>query len=112
MSTTIARPTGRPRRAAGVVATAAIARAGDHYVARPAGLGGEPAETRFRVLERAPGRTVVVGAGKAHKTQVQMMVRKLLRLPGDPSPDAADALAVDPRVIETYLGSARKAATT
>ena len=32
-------------------------------------------------------------AGLAGKTQVQMMVRKLLRLPGDPSPDAADALA-------------------
>jgi crossover junction endodeoxyribonuclease RuvC len=38
-------------------------------------------------------KQAVVGAGKAHKTQVQMMVRKLLRLPGDPSPDAADALA-------------------
>ena len=38
-------------------------------------------------------KQAVVGAGKAHKTQVQMMVRKLLRLPGDPSADAADALA-------------------
>jgi len=38
-------------------------------------------------------KQAVVGAGKAHKTQVQVMVRKLLRLPGDPSPDAADALA-------------------
>jgi crossover junction endodeoxyribonuclease RuvC len=38
-------------------------------------------------------KQAVVGAGKAHKAQVQMMVRKLLRLPGDPSPDAADALA-------------------
>ncbi len=38
-------------------------------------------------------KQAVVGAGKAHKTQVQMMVRKLLRLPGDPSPDATDALA-------------------
>ena len=38
-------------------------------------------------------KQAVVGAGKAHKTPVQMMVRKLLRLPGDPSPDAADALA-------------------
>ena len=35
----------------------------------------------------------VVGAGKAGKEQVQMMVRRLLSLPGDPSPDAADALA-------------------
>lgn len=38
-------------------------------------------------------KQAVVGAGKAHKTQVQAMVRKLLRLPGDPGPDAADALA-------------------
>lgn len=38
-------------------------------------------------------KQAVVGAGKAHKTQVQAMVRRLLRLPGDPSPDAADALA-------------------
>lgn len=35
----------------------------------------------------------VVGAGKAGKEQVQMMVKRLLSLPGDPSPDAADALA-------------------
>jgi crossover junction endodeoxyribonuclease RuvC len=38
-------------------------------------------------------KQAVVGAGKAHKDQVQAMVRRLLRLPGDPSPDAADALA-------------------
>jgi len=35
----------------------------------------------------------VVGAGHAKKAQVQQMVRRLLALPGDPSPDAADALA-------------------
>ena len=35
----------------------------------------------------------VVGAGHAKKEQVQQMVRRLLALPGDPSPDAADALA-------------------
>jgi crossover junction endodeoxyribonuclease RuvC len=35
----------------------------------------------------------VVGSGHARKEQVQEMVRRLLRLPGDPSPDAADALA-------------------
>jgi crossover junction endodeoxyribonuclease RuvC len=38
-------------------------------------------------------KQAVVGAGKAHKTQVQMMVRRLLHLPADPGPDAADALA-------------------
>jgi crossover junction endodeoxyribonuclease RuvC len=35
----------------------------------------------------------VVGKGHAQKQQVQHMVRRLLALPGDPSPDAADALA-------------------
>jgi crossover junction endodeoxyribonuclease RuvC len=38
-------------------------------------------------------KQAVVGAGKAKKEQVQAMVRRLLKLPGDPSPDAADALA-------------------
>lgn len=38
-------------------------------------------------------KQAVVGAGKANKEQVQAMVRRLLKLPGDPSPDAADALA-------------------
>ena len=35
----------------------------------------------------------VVGHGRASKEQVQHMVRRLLSLSGDPSPDAADALA-------------------
>ena len=35
----------------------------------------------------------VVGNGHAAKAQVQHMVRRLLALPGEPSPDAADALA-------------------
>jgi crossover junction endodeoxyribonuclease RuvC len=35
----------------------------------------------------------VVGNGHADKAQVQHMVRRLLGLPGEPSPDAADALA-------------------
>ena len=35
----------------------------------------------------------VVGNGHAAKEQVQHMVRRLLSLPGEPSPDAADALA-------------------
>ena len=35
----------------------------------------------------------VVGHGKAKKEQVQHMIRRLLALPGEPSPDAADALA-------------------
>jgi len=35
----------------------------------------------------------VVGNGHAKKEQVQHMVRRLLALPGNPAPDAADALA-------------------
>jgi crossover junction endodeoxyribonuclease RuvC len=35
----------------------------------------------------------VVGNGHAKKDQVQHMVKRLLALAGDPSPDAADALA-------------------
>ena len=38
-------------------------------------------------------KQAVVGKGRAKKEQVQHMVRRLLALPGDPSPDAADALA-------------------
>ncbi|MGH8764105.1 MAG: crossover junction endodeoxyribonuclease RuvC [Burkholderiales bacterium] len=38
-------------------------------------------------------KQAVVGHGKAKKDQVQHMVRRLLALPGDPTPDAADALA-------------------
>jgi crossover junction endodeoxyribonuclease RuvC len=38
-------------------------------------------------------KQAVVGTGHARKEQVQEMVRRLLGLPGHPSPDAADALA-------------------
>ena len=38
-------------------------------------------------------KQAVVGNGHAQKRQVQDMVRRLLRLDGDPSADAADALA-------------------
>lgn len=38
-------------------------------------------------------KQAVVGHGRATKEQVQHMVRRLLALPGEPSPDAADALA-------------------
>ena len=38
-------------------------------------------------------KQAVVGNGHADKTQVQHMVRRLLSLSGDPSADAADALA-------------------
>jgi len=38
-------------------------------------------------------KQAVVGKGHARKEQVQDMVKRLLGLPGHPSPDAADALA-------------------
>lgn len=38
-------------------------------------------------------KQAVVGAGRAQKTQVQAMVKRLLLLPGTPAADAADALA-------------------
>lgn len=38
-------------------------------------------------------KQAVVGNGHAGKEQVQEMVRRLLKLSGSPSPDAADALA-------------------
>jgi crossover junction endodeoxyribonuclease RuvC len=38
-------------------------------------------------------KQAVVGKGHAKKEQVQEMVKRLLKLPGYPSPDAADALA-------------------
>jgi crossover junction endodeoxyribonuclease RuvC len=38
-------------------------------------------------------KQAVVGNGHAQKRQVQEMVRRLLKLTGAPSPDAADALA-------------------
>jgi crossover junction endodeoxyribonuclease RuvC len=39
-------------------------------------------------------KQAVAGHGKAHKQQVQEMVRRLLALPGLPGTDAADALGV------------------
>jgi len=47
------------------------------------------------VFEYAPReiKQAVVGSGAATKSQVQHMVVSLLQLHGDPSPDAADALA-------------------
>jgi crossover junction endodeoxyribonuclease RuvC len=39
-------------------------------------------------------KQAVVGYGRAAKSQVQEMVRRLLDLPGLPGPDAADALGL------------------
>jgi crossover junction endodeoxyribonuclease RuvC len=52
--------------------------------------------SRLPVAEYAARRVkqAVVGTGRATKDQVQHMVRAILRLPGAPSADAADALAI------------------
>ena len=47
----------------------------------------------FEYAARTVKKTVV-GTGRANKPQVQHMVRALLRLPGPPTADAADALAI------------------
>jgi crossover junction endodeoxyribonuclease RuvC len=39
-------------------------------------------------------KQAVAGHGRAQKTQIQEMVRRLLHLPGVPGPDAADALGL------------------
>ncbi len=39
-------------------------------------------------------KQAVVGSGRATKEQIQHMVRVILKLPGTPAPDAADALAI------------------
>jgi crossover junction endodeoxyribonuclease RuvC len=39
-------------------------------------------------------KQAVAGHGKAQKSQVQEMVKRLLQLPGLPGPDAADALGL------------------
>ena len=46
-----------------------------------------------RSMARCRSKQSVVGHGRATKEQVQHMVRRLLALSGEPSPDAADALA-------------------
>ena len=51
--------------------------------------GLEVAEYSARQVKQS-----VVGTGAANKEQVQHMVRQLLKLPGNPQADAADALAV------------------
>lgn len=50
---------------------------------------------QMEIHEYAPReiKQAIVGTGAASKEQVQHMVKSLLELDGDPSPDAADALA-------------------
>ena len=59
-------------------------------------------------------KQAVVGTGGADKSQVQHMVKTILKLPGTPQADAADALAValchahSHQNIEKLAGQARK----
>ena len=55
-----------------------------------------PAHAGLSVAEYAPSevKKAVVGTGGADKTQVAFMVKRLLPACGDPTADAADALAV------------------
>jgi crossover junction endodeoxyribonuclease RuvC len=52
-------------------------------------------------------KQAVVGTGAADKKQVQHMVRTLLKLPGNPQQDAADALAIAICHINTQFSLAR-----
>jgi crossover junction endodeoxyribonuclease RuvC len=49
-------------------------------------------------------KQAVAGHGRAQKTQVQEMVRRLLTLPGLPGPDAADALGL--AITHAHAGKA------
>ncbi|MDE2615720.1 MAG: crossover junction endodeoxyribonuclease RuvC [Burkholderiales bacterium] len=49
-------------------------------------------------------KQAVVGHGRAQKAQVQEMVRRLLKLPGLPGPDAADALGI--AITQAHAGAA------
>ncbi len=68
----------------------------------------------IEVFEYAPReiKQSIVGTGAASKEQVQHMIRELLRLEGNPSPDAADALAAalchaNQRRLKSRLGTVR-----
>ncbi len=51
-------------------------------------------------------KQAVVGYGRAQKSQVQEMVRRLLDLPGLPGPDAADALGL--AITHAHAGKAAR----
>jgi crossover junction endodeoxyribonuclease RuvC len=67
----------------------AAARPGARRGDRRAGNGKLPV-AEYTALQV---KQAVVGHGKAAKEQVQAMVARLLKLPGEPTADAADALA-------------------
>ncbi len=57
-------------------------------------------------------KQAVAGHGKANKAQVQEMVKRLLKLPGLPGPDAADALGLAITHAHAGHSMARLAAAT
>ncbi len=70
-------------------------------------------ELELEVFEYAPReiKQAVVGTGAASKDQVQHMIMHLLQLEGEPSPDAADALAAalchaNQRRLNSKMGNA------
>jgi len=74
-------------------------------------------EFNIDVFEYAPReiKQAIVGTGAATKDQVQHMIRHLLKLEGDPSEDAADALAAalchaNRRRLGRVVGSAARMA--
>ena len=69
-----------------------------------ASLGLAVFEYEARKIKQA-----VVGTGAADKSQVQHMVQTLLKLPGQPQQDAADALAIALCHINTQQSLARVA---
>ncbi|NCX51504.1 MAG: hypothetical protein EBW80_07625, partial [Burkholderiaceae bacterium] len=67
-----------------------VVAAGATSVIQPGGSMRDPeAEYSARGIKQA-----IVGTGRANKTQMQEMVKRLLKLKKSPSPDAADALGV------------------
>ena len=69
----------------------------------PAKAGLFVAEYAATVVKKA-----VVGVGNADKTQVAFMIKRLLPAAGDPTADAADALAV--AICHAHARTARKGA--
>ncbi|MBV8666247.1 MAG: crossover junction endodeoxyribonuclease RuvC [Burkholderiaceae bacterium] len=67
-------------------------------------VGADLAVAEYTALQV---KQAVVGHGKAHKSQVQEMVQRLLQLPGLPGTDAADALGV--AICHAHSGEALSA---
>ncbi|MBL8199956.1 MAG: class I SAM-dependent methyltransferase [Chromatiales bacterium] len=78
--------TDRPVTRDEFTAVSAIVRAGDHYQSVPLAAGGDRAETRFRVVSRDTGRTVLEAepvTGRTHQIRVHAAAEGLPLL-GDP----------------------------